>query len=174
MILDTDQDPTEDASYGRLRKLPPNTYAPARGFRPTSFLALKQPYSKTFPIFFPRGEGDSDDQMRNPQLSEQEWCINMLRCVKKNLAEFPLFVFTAAYRLDTAKIRKAFYNSASYTRSEDGLVTRTEGFNGPTLRGSHEYFAKKRNDIFGTVGVTLIFPSRSPATPDLRLYCPQL
>ena len=153
MLLDTDQDTWEDARYGRPRNLPANTFAPARGFRPANFLALKQPYSKTFPIFFPRGVGDVDDQTRNPQVSEQEWCISKLRCVKKQLAEFPLFVFAAAYRLDTAKIRKSYYNSASYSRSEDGLVTRTKGFNGPTLRGSHEYFAKKRNDIFGTVGV---------------------
>ena len=138
---------TKDSYSGDAEKLPKYTFAPAVGFRPSNFMSLQQPYSKTFPVFFPRGRGDVDDERRDPSLSESEWSIHMLRSVRKELAEFDLFVFAAAFRLDTAKVTKAIHNSASYTRSEEGWVTRNNEFCGPTLRGSEEYFFKTEKDI---------------------------
>ena len=128
-------------------RLPGNAFAPACGFLPTSFLSLARPYSQTFPLFFPQGRGDVDDPLRNIQVSESEWSIHMLRSVKKDLVEFPLFVFAAAFRIDRMKIVKAYHNSARYTVSADGWVTRTEGFHGRTLRGSGEYYEKTERDI---------------------------
>ena len=151
LLLDADREANEDGRHAR--RLPEGVLAPASGFRPTSFLTLKRPYTKTFPLFFSRGQGDVDDPLRNLFVSESEWSIHMLRCVKKDLAEFPLFVFAVAFRIDMSKIIKAYNNSASYVRLADGVIRKIDGFNGPTLRGSQEYFAKKRKDIFGTMDV---------------------
>ena len=119
-------------------RLPEDTFAPAQGFRPTSFLQLTKPFSKVMPMFFPEGRGDAD----GTSLSERDWAIHMLRCVKKDLLESPLFVFAEAFRLDTTKIIKAFHNSASYTKSDGGRVLKREGAGGPTWRGSQEYYEK--------------------------------
>ena len=151
LLLDADREANEDGRHAR--RLPDGNLASASGFRPTSFFTLKRPYTKTFPLFFSRGQGDVDDPLRNLFVSESEWSIHMLRCVKKDLAEFPLFVFAVAFRIDMSKIIKAYNNSASYVRLADGVIRKIDGFNGPTLRGSQEYFAKKRKDIFGTMDV---------------------
>ena len=84
-----------------LPGLPDDTYAPASQGQPTNFLTLRHPYSQTMPIFFPNCTGDIDDHNRNPKVSESQWLVHMLRSVRKNLSESPLFVFMGAFRLDT-------------------------------------------------------------------------
>ena len=123
-------------------------YAPARHGRPVNIHRLDQPYSQFLPLFFPSCTGDVDDPDRGTEISEADWAIHILRLVKKNLVELPLFVFIAAFRLDTAKIVGAYHNAVGYTRTEAGQIEQCEGFEfRQTLRGSKEYFAKAMNDI---------------------------
>ena len=131
---------------GFMGRLPEKTFAPGQGFRPANFLALAKPFSKVMPMFFPEGLGDVDDPNRE-RITELEWAIHMLRCVRKDLLESPLFVFAEAVRLDTQKIVKAFHNSACYVRYEEGRVVMVEGSGGPTLRGSQEYYSKAEKDV---------------------------
>ena len=133
-----------------------HSYAPARFGRRVRLRDTPHPYSQIMPMFFPVCRGDVDDPERELEVSESDWAIHFLRYVKKNLLEFPLFVITAAFRLDTAKIFSAYYNAASYTRTDDTELVRCEGFHlRQQLRGSAEYYAKaekdmlEKSDVFG-------------------------
>ena len=122
-------------------------FAPARFGRPVNLRQMENPFSQFFPIFFPNCRGDVDDP-REIEISEADWIIHMIRLVKKNLVEFPLFVFAAAFRVDTAKIVGAYFNAVCYTRSGEGVIEKCEGFHfRQTLRASAEYYTKVQVDI---------------------------
>ena len=149
----------EDASFQAaniagnddLDHLPDRAYAPAAEGHTTKLLDLSRPYSQTMPVFFPNCTGDADDPDRIPKVSEAEWLVHMLRCVRKNLSEFPLFVFTGAYRLDAQRTRSAYNALVGYTRFGDGQIRKSvaaeDRFLGQTLRGSGDYYAKLEMDL---------------------------
>ena len=132
--------------------LPENVFAPGQDNVPLWFLNVSSPYAKTMPIFFPRQTGDWDDPRRDPNrpISETEWIGHVLRSVHKQLTEFPLFPFTAAYRLDMKAIQSAFNSCSGFKQGPDGALQRSdvEGqrFVG-TVTGSSEYYSKHKSDI---------------------------
>ena len=77
----------------------------------------------------------------------------MLRNVRKRISEFPLFVFTAAYRLDTQKLVGAYSaligfhkkaNGEMVQSKDDGDRFQNDHFN---LTGSTDYYRKQEMDI---------------------------
>ena len=139
--------PATIASNNNFDHLPDRAYAPAAEGHPTKLLDLSRPYSQTMPIFFPNCTGDVDDPDRDPKVSEADWLVHMLRCVRKNLSEFPLFVFTGAYRLDAQRMISAYNTMVGFTRSGDGQIAAEDRFLGQTLRGSGDYYAKLDMDL---------------------------
>ena len=130
--------------------LPDSTYAPGSDGHPTNFLQMRNPYCKTMPIFFPNASGDVDDPNRNPKVSESEWLVHMLQCVRKNLSEFPLFVFTGAYRLDTARLKAAYNAPVGFTRFKDGqlmMSVAADRFQSHAPKGSGDYYSKLKMDL---------------------------
>ena len=132
--------------------LPENVFAPGQDNVPLWFLQVPSPYAKTMPVFFPRQTGDWDDPRRDPTrpISETEWIGHVLRSVHKQLTEFPLFPFTAAYRLDMKAIQSAFNNCTGFKLESDGTWKRSDvdgqRFVG-TVTGSSEYYAKHKSNI---------------------------
>ena len=132
--------------------LPDGVYSPGQGNMPLWFLHLSSPYSKTMPVFFPTQTGDWDDPRRDPNrpISETEWIGHMLRSVHKQLVEFPLFPFTAAYRLDMKDMQSAYNSCCGYRQLSDGSFERSDvdgkRFVG-TVKGSSEWYSKEKSDI---------------------------
>ena len=132
--------------------LPDGVYSPGQDNMPIWFLQMSSPYAKTMPIFFPKQTGDWDDPRRDPTrpISESEWIGHILRSVYKHLAEFPLFPFTAAYRLDMKAIQSAYNSCTGYRQLPDGSFERRE-VDGHrlvgTVVGSSEWYTKQKLDI---------------------------
>ena len=126
-------------------------FAPGAAGLPTKLLELKHPYSQMMPIFFPNCTADVDDPERNPKVSESEWLIHMLRSVRKNLAEVPLFVFSGAYRLDAQRLIAACNAPIGFKRYGDGQIKKSvsavDRFLGQTLRGSGDYYARLKMEL---------------------------
>ena len=133
--------------------IPENVFSPGQGNVPLWFFNLTSPYSKTMPIFFPRKTGDWDDPRRDPTrpISEGDWVRHILRSVHKQLTEFPLFPFTAAYRMDMKAIQSAFNSCTGYRQLADGTFERCEPDGQRlvgTVVGSSEWYAKQKCDIY--------------------------
>ena len=132
--------------------LPDGVYSPGQGNMPLWFIQLSSPYAKTMPIFFPRQTGDWDDPRRDPArpITEVEWIGHILRSVHKELVEFPLFPFTAAYRLDMKSIQSSYNSCIGYRQAPDGVFGKKDvdgqRFVG-TVPGSSEYHSKQKSDI---------------------------
>ena len=134
--------------------LPDRAFAPASESIPTNFLRLRNPYAKTMPIFFPHNKGDIDDpKIKEGKVKEREWVLHMLRNVRKRISEFPIFAFTAAYRLDTQKLVGAYNALIGFRKTTTGEMVQSrddqdrftnDQFN---LTGSTDYYKKQEMDI---------------------------
>ena len=132
--------------------LPDGVFSPGQENMPVWFLELSSPYAKTMPIFFPRQTGDWDDPRRDSSrpVTEFEWIGHILRSVHKELVEFPLFGFTAAYRMDMKCLQSAYNSCIGYRESPNGDMDKSDvdgqRFAG-TVPGSSEYYEKHKCDI---------------------------
>ena len=136
--------------------LPDRTFAPGHNNMPVAFLNMKSPYAATMPIFFPNLAGDVDDPRRTRPVTELEWIGHIIRCVHKELTEFPLFAFTAAYRIDMQSLRAAFNSCSGYRQEANGMLKRCDNDGNRlvgTVRGSSEYYSKQRADILAKCNV---------------------
>ena len=151
---EADLDETVDAEDDVVL-LPDDVSLPDNENHAISLLTLPGPYSKTMCIFFPDGVGDFDDE-RNSPVTELEWIGHILRNVRKELSEFTLFPFTAAYRMDMKQRQAAFNSCTGYKKAEDGTMVRCDvdgqRFVG-TVQGSSEYYLKHRADILAKCDV---------------------
>ena len=143
--------------------LPDKTFSPGKDSMPVAFLSMACPYSQTMPMFFPNMEGDVDDVGRDPErpVTERQWIGHHLRSVHKELSEFPLFVFTAAYRVDMKSFYAAFNSCKGYRHYSDGTLIHCD-VDGDRMvgvvRGSSEYYKKQKADIRAKCDV-LKYPS---------------
>ena len=144
--------------------LPDGVYSPGQESMPLWFLNLSSPYAKTMPIFFPKQMGDWDDPRRDQTrpISETEWIGHILRSVHKELVEFPLFPFTAAYRMDMKSIQSAYNSCIGYRQAPDGHFEKSDvdgqRFVG-TVPGSSEYHSKHKADIVAKCETKLEYPT---------------
>ena len=159
---DVEENSMRDASPFAI--LPDGVYSPGQDSMPLWFLNLSSPYAKTMPIFFPEQIGDWDDPRRDQTrpISETEWIGHTLRSVHKELVEFPLFPFTAAYRMDMKSIQSAYNSCIGYRQAPDGQFEKSDvdgqRFTG-TVPGSSEYLAKHKADIAAKCETKLEHPT---------------
>ena len=82
-------------------------FAPARNSEVVQLEAIRDPYSQMFPPRFPSGY-DIHSNFIIP-VTESDWIIHHLRGIDPWFAQNPLFLFTAAYRLDFHKIASSLH-----------------------------------------------------------------
>ena len=82
-------------------------FAPAEGEDMVNMTTIRDPYSQMFPPRFPSGY-DIHRRFRRP-VTESEWVNHKVRGLDPWFSQNPLFLFTAAYRLDFHKITSSLH-----------------------------------------------------------------
>ena len=82
-------------------------FAPAADAEVLNMTTLRNPYSQMFPPRFPSGLDIHQDFTR--PVTESEWVNHKIRGIDHWFSTNPLFIFTAAYRLDFQKISSSLH-----------------------------------------------------------------
>ena len=129
--------------------LPDGTHAPGSESCPVNFLEMLHPYVTTMPMFFPHGRKGLHDPSRMIQPTEGEFVLHYLRNVRKELLEFPLFTFVAAYRLETNRLISCFHSLRGFFTNDTDEVSSAEDDRLRFMRmtGSADYYQKQYLDM---------------------------
>ena len=112
-------------------------FAPAEGASVANMTEIRDPYSQMFPPRFPSGYDIHSPYFIRP-VTESEWVNHKIRGIDPWFSQNPLFVFTAAYRLDfqktasslhalKGKVIKSYKFSTFSTVSSSGVPTHGRG-----------------------------------------------
>ena len=83
-------------------------FAPAEDSNEANMSKIRDPYSQMFPPRFPSGYDIHSPNFTRP-VTESEWVNHHLRGIDPWFSQNPVFLFTAAYRLDFQKIASSLH-----------------------------------------------------------------